>query len=221
MYQLSQSLLEAAPNVENLTLAHTHWAQAELQCWIGHNEEGLSEAMKCLEIIQAYGFSTEMQRHKGLQLAYHNVAETLIWNRKFSKALSYENHSIQALQSIPDWEKKYNSVVAPMCNKCLCLWQLGEKSNLEEASELLSGILATGEREYGKDDTLNVFCGWALYELGNVKVAQGLEDEALELYLRTYHQYLESHGSLHFRTAAVLTKIGIRYYRRGDFAKAK
>ncbi|KAJ5414876.1 hypothetical protein N7509_000210 [Penicillium cosmopolitanum] len=102
-----------------------------------------------------------------------------------------------------------------------CLWSQGS-SRYDEAAKNLLGIIEQREKDFGQpEDTEDYVPGHAFYVLGNIRVGQGLLDEAYELHLKTVRNWEVTFGTAHHKTADAYHKIGWHLSRMGEDEKAR
>lgn len=99
-------------------------------------------------------------------------------------------------------------------------WALLLQSKLEECDILLVESLAGREKALGKDDSESVKTGLILYVLGNLRAAQGLEDDSLEYHQRALNHMRRTVGERDSYTANVYHKMAEHMSRLGQNEEA-
>ena len=148
---LAQTLLENAPTEDTLALAFVYWAQTEIACLTGQN--GLPQAMKCLELCQSVDFADYPNESSTLPVAYHEVGEALTANRSYEEALTYDEQACTLHMSVPGWDKDFETIVNTRVNMAFCLWRIGGEENIAKAERMMEEALEVRAKAFGKDDT--------------------------------------------------------------------
>ena len=144
--QLAQTLLENAPDMDDLALAYTYQVQAQAANLTTQIDMCLSKAKMSLEILQKIDFSNHMEHFNALPRAHNELCEALIMGRNYEEAMAPANTAIELLKThLPS-----HYPIFAVCNKAFLLWRQGGQAESREASKLLEEALAWQKKSFGE-----------------------------------------------------------------------